>query len=142
MPFLSKLQQHLDKMVTELKRKRTIEGFLNYGMVSFGRKKGDYLVRATAKPLAEHNYFTVRYLALIDILILLGLVIGILGYQIGWGLAILFFGIAVMVFVAKRELEKRAKMVKKSVRKPVKTTARLVKKTPMVLHKLMKKVEK
>lgn len=101
------IKRKLNESVKELKRKRTIQGLLDYGVIAFGPEKKDYFLRVTNKPLIEEKHFTFRYIALIDVLIILGLVVGLLGNKLGWIWALFFFVMAVVVFVDAKEIEKR-----------------------------------
>lgn len=146
----NKLVKRYEVMQEEVRRKRTVAGVLNYGIVAFGPEKKDYFVRLTKKALLENRYFTVRYLALIDMFVILGVVLWFLGYRYGFELALIAFLVAVIVFVDARELEKRSRMAGRIVAKPVKQTVEAVskvakvsaKKTVSAVKKTHKKLKK
>lgn len=124
-----------NKIISDLKRKRTIEGLFDYGLIGFGHEKKDCLVRVTDNALIEHRIVTVRYLALIDGLIILGAAIGLLGNPIGWTIAIFFFVMAFVVFVRAHTIEKHLRAVHLTIKRPLKKTIRKIKQVPKVLKK-------
>ena len=111
------LKNRFKKAMEQIRRKRTLAGVLNFGVIAFGHAKKDYFIRLTRKPLAENRVFTVRYIALIDVFILIGIVLWYLQAPYGFDVFVFFIGVAIMVFFDQRDVEKRAKPIKKTIQK-------------------------
>ncbi len=136
---LSKLHRIVQRLRGDLKRKRTTAGLLNYGVIAFGPHKEDYLFRLTPKALAENSVFTVRYIAVVDVFVILGLLLWALGFTYGFLIFLFAFVLACVVFIDHREIEKRKRMVASTIGKPVKKTIEAVKRTPRFLKKVIKR---
>lgn len=139
MKLKTKVKKSVEKVKVDLKRKRTVQGFLNYPVFVFGDETDEYFMRLTKKPLLNHRHVSLRYIALIDVFVLIGVFFGLLGNNWGWIWALFFFMIAVVVFVDRNEIERRKRLVTKTVKKPVKATIEVVKKTPKTLEKIANK---
>lgn len=107
-------------LLRELKRKRTIAGFLNYGIVAFGDKKKDYFIRITDQPIIEHRYVSLRYIALIDLFVILGVILWAVNFPNGWLIFAISFAVACVVFIDQKEIERRARMMQYIIKVPVK----------------------
>lgn len=94
-------------MKQELASKRDVASFLNFGVVAFGFRKKDFFIRVFDRSLVETRFFSVRYIALVDVLILFGFLLWIFEYVYGFGIFVFFILTALYVFVLERELEKR-----------------------------------
>ena len=122
------LATQLREAWAELNRQRTIADFLNYGFLSFGPYKKKTFFRVGTKSLIETEFATLRYIAVIDVFIFLGLFLGLIGNPLGWPLFIFSFVLAIVVFIDLREIERRAYMVKKTIQPPLKKVQRVLQK--------------
>lgn len=129
----------LEKMIDDMRKKRSPAGVLDYGIFAFGPEKKETLFRVGKKSLFEHKYATIRYIAFVDIFVSAGLILWALGHPYGFPIFIFFLVMAVIVFVDQRELSKRAHQMKGPLKKTMKV---VVKETPKVLSKAPRIVKK
>ncbi len=133
------IARRIEHMWDEISHARSPAKVLDYGIMAFGPEKKETLFRLTKKSLFENNFFTVQYIAFVDVFVIAGLLLWASGHPYGFPIFIFFLVMAVIVFVDQRELAKRAHQMKG----PMKKTAKVVmRETPKVLANAPRVVEK
>lgn len=110
----TRISQRFKKTVHELKHKKNLADFLDFAVVSFGTNKKDYFLRFTPKPLAENPVFSLEYIAIIDVFLLLGIAIWLSGNPWGLQLVLLVILIAILVFVDEKQADKKIRVIQKT----------------------------